>query len=135
LRLVHLYHTAKWALKISDRFIQQAKHFEEDEIICYLSVLLMLSDGRWPGPSTRKTCMGTSPLFIGSALPYNGFFLIEVPQFKNYNIKLAFSVGVERVPNLATKKYEYNQYIKAWAVPDNNDKSGLELENIVKTFT
>jgi hypothetical protein len=39
----------------------------------------MLSDGRWPGPSGRSSCLRVTLVPFGVEVPYNQFFLVVVP--------------------------------------------------------
>jgi hypothetical protein len=79
LELSDFYYQSKWPIRLSNRLIQQTKHFAEDELIGYMSVIRMLSDGRWPGPSGRSSCLRVTLVPFGVEVPYNQFFLVVVP--------------------------------------------------------
>lgn len=93
-----LFPESRWPLRISARLIEQTKRLSEDELVGYLSIISMLVDGRWPGPSNRNTCFRSSPVFVGTAVPYNSFYMIVVPDYKDIELRLIYSVGVERLP-------------------------------------
>lgn len=130
LELVDLYGAFKWPVRISQRLLQQFKTLKEDETVGYLTLIRMLCDGRWPGPSNRETCMRVTAVPFGVAIEHGGFFLINVPDYRDCDLRLLFSVGVERIP--LSGEYQYRHYLKFWLAFEGVEPNELAMEQVVR---